>query len=258
MIINNIVKKVNDFLNSNGYEFKILDFSFALPYSYVLIEKDNKKALGVAMTLLEEYRGNSEKRKMDFENKTLEDFVNMANDFDIINRTLGLATINAISQYFIKLTENDYNRDIAHLILNRNGIEKIAFIGNMVPLVKTLKEKGDFKFYIFERNPKNTTPETISDGFEYSLLPEMDAVLISGTSLLNNTLDMILDRAKNAKIKILIGPSAQILPDFIKGYGIDYIASIHTTNIEKALYNLKLGSSFGLFKKYSKKYVVKV
>ncbi|AIJ06265.1 hypothetical protein JH146_1423 [Methanocaldococcus bathoardescens] len=258
MIIDGIVERVNDFISANKFEFKIVDFSFALPYSYVLIEKDGRKSLGVAMTLLEEYKGHSEKRKVDSEVKTINDFVNMANDLDIINRTLGLATINAISQYFIKLTEDDYSRDIVDLILKHKGIKKIAFIGNMMPLVKTLKENGDFEFYIFERNPKHTTSETISDAFEYALLPKMDAVLISGTSLLNNSLDMILDRAKNAKLKILIGPSAQILPEFVKDYGIDYIASVHTIDVDKALYNLKLGSSFGLFKKYSKKYVVKV
>ncbi|ACV24530.1 Rossmann-like domain-containing protein [Methanocaldococcus fervens] len=256
MIIDHIIKKAKDI--TNNYKFKILDFSFALPYSYVLIEKDGKKSLGVAMTLLEEYKGHSEKRKVDFGEKTIEDFITMANDLDVINRTLGLAAINAVSQYFIKLNEDDYKRDVINLILNKKGIKKIAFIGNMMPLVKMLKEKGDFEFYVFERNPKISTPETISDAFEYTLLPKMDAVLISGTSILNNSLDMILDRAKNAKLKILVGPSAQILPEFVKGYGIDYIASTHILGIDKALYNLKLGSSFGLFKKYSKKYIVKV
>ncbi|MFU8652209.1 Rossmann-like domain-containing protein [Methanotorris formicicus] len=137
-------------------------------------------------------------------------------------------------------------------------MKKIAFIGNMMPLVKTLKENGNFEFYIFERNPKHITNETITGSFEYSLLPKMDAVLISGTSLLNGSLDMILDRAKNARLKILVGPTAQILPEFIGDYEIDYIASVRTTDIDKTLINLKFGSSFGLFKKYSKKYVVKV
>ncbi|EHP82587.1 enolase N-terminal-like fold-containing protein, partial [Methanotorris formicicus] len=122
-MIEDIVKRVIDFID--GKDIKIVDFSFALPYSYVLVEVGGKKSLGVAMTLLEEYKGHSEKRKIEFDVGNIEDFINVANDFDIINRTLGLATINAISQSFIKLTNEDLNKDVANLILENGSSHQI-------------------------------------------------------------------------------------------------------------------------------------
>ena len=257
MLIEDIVKRVNGFIDNCGGEFKIVDFSFALPYSYVVVEKDGRKSLGVAMTLIEEYRGcNGKKNIINSEIKTINDFINMATEFDISRRSLGLATINAISQYFIQLSKENFNKDIADIILEHKDIKKIAFIGNLACLINTLKENGDFEFYIFERNSKYVGENVISDSFEYALLPKMDAVVISGATLLNSTLDMILDRAKNAKLKILVGPTAQILPEFIKGHGIDYIASIHPVNVDKVIYNLKFGFHFGLFGRYFKKYTI--
>jgi len=82
------------------------------------------------------------------------------------------------------------------------------------------------------------TEETLSDTFEYHLLPKMDAVLISGTSLVNDTIDFILERSKNVRLKILVGPTAQALPEFFKGY-VTHVASIKVVDIEKGSIKLK-------------------
>ncbi|XRP97509.1 Rossmann-like domain-containing protein [Methanocaldococcus sp. 16A] len=253
MIIEKIKERALNLLNEKEDKFKILDFSFALPYSYVLIESNGKKALGVAMTLLEEYRGHKKDINI---YKNLEDFINMVDSFDIVERTLGLAAINAVSQYYLNFEANC--RDATELVLNRNDIKKIAFIGNMMPVVNMLKKSGKFDIYVFERNPSLLCEDVLSDSFEYRLLPEMDAVFISGTSLLNDTLDFVLDRAKNAKLKILVGPTAQSLPDLFKGFGITHIASTKIVNVDKALLYLKFASSSMLFKEASKKYTIEV
>ncbi|XRO75650.1 enolase N-terminal-like fold-containing protein [Methanocaldococcus sp. 28A] len=149
MIIEKIKERALNLLNEKEDKFKILDFSFALPYSYVLIESNGKKALGVAMTLLEEYRGHGNRKELNI-NKSLEDFINMVDSFDIVERTLGLAAINAVSQYYLNFEVNC--RDAAELVLNRNDIKKIAFIGNMMPVVNTLRKSGSFDIYVFERS----------------------------------------------------------------------------------------------------------
>ncbi|XRO75450.1 Rossmann-like domain-containing protein [Methanocaldococcus sp. 28A] len=84
------------------------------------------------------------------------------------------------------------------------------------------------------------------------------AVFISGTSLLNDTLDFVLDRAKNAKLKILVGPTAQSLPDLFKGFGITHIAPTKVIDVDKALLYLKFASSSMIFKEASKKYTIEV
>jgi len=226
-------------------DFKLVDFSFALPYTYVVIEGERGKAIGLAMTLPEEIG----EYKNAFTKPGLREFIEKADSLNIIERTLALAAINAVSQYYLEVEEE---RDILDLIEE----EKVAVIGNMSPIVQALRKKGK-KVFVFERNPKLWDRETLSDALEYTLLPEMEAVIVSGSALLNCTIDMIVERSKKAKKIILTGATAQALPEFFKGTGVTHLASITPIDIEKALISLKLGSFRG-FGEQSRKYVIEV
>jgi len=126
----------------------------------------------------------------------------------------------------------------------------------MPPVVKALKEQG-FEVYVFERSPKISDRETFSDSLEYVLLPQMDAVIVSGPSLANGTLEMILERSKNAELIALTGPSAQVHPGLIRGTGVTHLASMKVLNVERALIKLKLGCFRG-FEKANRKYTIKI
>ncbi|NJE25561.1 hypothetical protein E3E22_02775 [Thermococcus sp. MV5] len=228
---------------------ELVDFSFGLPYTYVLVEGENGRALGVAMTLPEEIQ----RYENSIGEPSLEEFIKKADSLNIVERTLALAAINAVSQYHIDLNNAEW-ADAVELF--SDDIGKIAVIGNMPPIVKALRERN-FKLYIFERNPKLWDKETLSDSLEYWLLPEVDAVIASATCIVNGTVDMIAERAKNAKIILLTGPTGQALPEFFKGTGITHIASMKVVDIRKAIRELKLGCFKG-FAEGSIKYIVEI
>ena len=231
----------------NGLE--LIDFGFALPYTWVLVEGNEGKALGVAMTLPEEVQ----RYTNSVIKPSLEAFIKKADSLNVIERTLGLAAINAVSQYYIDLSEAKWV-DVIELI--PENADKIAMIGNMPPLVRELRERGH-KPYVFERNARLWDRETFSDALEYHLLPEMDAVIASGSCLVNGTIDMLIDRAKRARLFVLTGPTAQLLPEFLRGTKVTHLASMKVVDIEKALLGLKLGSFRG-FEEGNQKYVVEV
>ncbi|AEH24870.1 hypothetical protein PYCH_11920 [Pyrococcus yayanosii CH1] len=204
-----------------------------MPYTYVLIEGKHGKALGVAMTLPEEIQG----YENSIEEPSIEAFIEKADSLNVIERTLGLAAINAVSQYYIDLSEAEWV-DAVNIL--DDGIGKVAVIGNMAPIVKALREKG-YDVYVFERNPKLWDRKTLSDALEYWLLPEVDAVIASATCIVNGTLDMILDRAKNAGVILLTGPTGQVLPEFLRGTGVTHVAAMKVVDIDRAIEKLKLG-----------------
>lgn len=232
-------------------ELKIIDYSFAIPYTYVMIEGKDKKSIGVAVTLMEEIHS--------FENNapnvSLGSFLQMAESFNIIERTLCLATINAVSQYYIDLRD-EIDDDLVQFLEKETDIEKVAVIGSMFPTVQKLQEAGK-KVFVFERNKILFDKNTISDGLEYQLLPTMDAILATGAVLLNGTIDLILDRTNNAKVVALLGPTAQALPELFKGRHVTHLCSSKVEDIDDALTNLKLGSFKGSGK-YNKRYALKV
>ncbi len=230
-------------------ELELVDFGFALPYTWVLVEGEAGKALGVAMTLPEEVQ----RYTNSISEPSLEAFIEKADSLNVIERTLGLAAINAVSQYHIDLSGAEWT-DVLELLRGEAG--KVALVGNMPPLARALRERG-YELYIFERNPKLWDKNTYSDALEYHLLPEMDVVIASATCLVNGTIDMLIDRAKRAKLFVLTGPTGQLLPEFLKGTRVTHLAAMKVVDFQKALLGLKLGSFKG-FEKGNMKYVVEV
>jgi uncharacterized protein (DUF4213/DUF364 family) len=244
MLLSEIKKKALEL--ADGLE--LLDFGFALPYTWVLAEGPEGKALGVAMTLPEEVQ----RYTNSISEPSIEAFIERADSLNVIERTLGIAAVNAVSQYHFDVSDLP-DVDVVELV---EDFSKVAVIGNMPPVVRALHEKGVMTL-VFERNPKLWDRETLSDALEYILLPEVEAVIVSGSALVNGTLEMILDRAKNAELIVLTGPTAQIHPELVKGTGITHLAAMKVTDLEKALLGLKLGSFRG-FEEGNRKYVVRV
>lgn len=60
-------------------------------------------------------------------------------------------------------------------------------------------------------------------GEEAALLAEADIVLITGSTLVNDTLPGLLAQCAGARIIGLFGPSAGLLPEYLLGLGIKYI-----------------------------------
>ncbi|ACS89757.1 MAG: Uncharacterized protein XD54_1564 [Thermococcus sibiricus] len=121
---------------------------------------------------------------------------------------------------------------------------KVAVVGNMPPLAEVLRGRG-YELYVFERNAKLWDKDTYSDALEYHLLPEMDAVIASATCLVNGTVNMLIDRAKKAKLFVLTGPTGQLLPEFLKGTRVTHLAAMKVVDFQKAILGLRLGSFRG-------------
>ena len=228
---------------------ELVDFGFALPYTWVLTQGPEGRGLGVAMTLPEEVQ----RYRNSIGEPSLQAFIEKADSLNVIERTLGLATINAVSQYHIDLSNAEWV-DVLELL--PEDTSKVALIGNMPPLTKALRDRG-FNVFVFERNAKLWDKDTYSDALEYHLLPEMDAVIASASCLVNGTIDLLLDRAKRARLFVLTGPTGQLLPEFLKGMRVTHLASMKVVEVERALLGLKLGSFRG-FEEGNRKYVVAV
>ncbi len=243
-----ILKELENEAAALAENLEIVDYSFALPYTYVVLKGAHGISIGVVATPTEEIRR--------FENNAkepcIEEFLKGAYSSNIVERTFALATINAISQYFIDTTKE--TGDILQTLAN--GAQKVAVVGNMFPVAEKLREMGKDVF-VFERNKALFSHDTLSDALEYQLLPEMDVVLATGAVLVNGTIDMILERSKNARALVLMGPTAQILPKFIEGRGVTHLCSSKIIDTHEALKSLKMGT-FRASGKYNKRYCLKV
>ena len=207
---------------------RIVDYCLCLSGGYVVVEGARGRAMGFAHIPHEDLHDVG-----DVKIPKLEDMPEFVIDINPLNRVLGVAMLNAVSQYHlneVKPTSIDY--------LNE---EPICLIGNMYPLAERLRAQGR-KVWVFERSPY-LRMKAMSDVEEEILLPLCKTLVITGVTLLNFTLDRVLQLSSG--LNILTGPTAGVHPDFIRGTKVHILASMKF-NIEETIKHLKLGNYISL------------
>lgn len=98
----------------------------------------------------------------------------------------------------------------------------VGMIGRMRRTAEGLKAAK--KVYIFELAPKEgDLPASEED----RLLPECDIVIVTGTSIINHTIEHILELAQGARV-ILLGPSVPLLPA-LRDFGAERLSGLCVT-----------------------------
>lgn len=250
MIIDKAAREVIKLVDE---DLTLIDICICPRYTYAIVKGFKGTAMGVAYTPYEELPYHywfEEEPRVD----SVLDYVSSCN---MLHKVIGIAILNAISQYLMRFkgysTNVVFGLDAVNAVnIGRNDF--VVFVGYIAPLIEKVKCRTD-QIEVLERNPHlrgYAKPDTLAP----RIIPKATILFITGVTLENDTLDYILSLAVNARVKILVGPTAQILPQSLKGY-IDYIASIMVENIDKAVKVLKLGGGTKALTKYSVKYVAK-
>ncbi len=118
---------------------------------------------------------------------------------------IGLATVNAL----IGFPDGAIESDILEL-LPVGSEDAVGMIGYFGPLVDSIRKRAG-TLHIFERKP---IPElgVLPDTAAGDLLPGCRIVIISATTLLNHTLDGLLDCCRTAREIAILGPALPWFP----------------------------------------------
>lgn len=164
-----------------------------------------------------------------------DEIVKLANGLNLCESSLAIATMNALLQN----EEFDCIEQNAMDFIEITKKDTVGMIGQFVPLIEAINEKAG-KFYVFE---KNGNFETYPDWSEPMLLPECDVVLISGTTLLNKTMDAILNSCTKAREVVILGPTAVPASEIFKKYGVTTIGASKVTDAQGMLEIVSQGGS---------------
>ncbi len=161
----------------------------------------------------------------------------LANEFNSsseFEKTLGMAAINAISQFFFKKTQFNFDFTTDSLgLLNLKSGDIVGMIGFFPPLVQQI-ERLSLKLIIIEKNPNLLKK---SEKWEVSLDPsklsECNKILCTSTTILNDSIDDILKHINKAEKFSVIGPTAGFLPDPLFDRGVNVVGGtyIHDSNL---------------------------
>ena len=167
-----------------------------------------------------------------------------------IRRAVGVATMNA-------LAELCWQRRTPAAVELRSGVdaydaadirpgEHVVVVGAFVPFLKALKRSGQ-RFTVLEMDPATLNPDELPffrPADEAALvMPSADVVLITGTTLLNDTLENLLALCRPDARVVVVGPTVGLLPDAFLRRGVDVLGGVRITAPDAFLDVLAEGGS---------------
>jgi uncharacterized protein (DUF4213/DUF364 family) len=167
-----------------------------------------------------------------------------------IRRAVGVATMNALADM---CWERRAPRDVelrpgvdAYDAADIQAGEHVVVVGAFVPFLKSLK-RSQQHFTVLEMDPATLKPDELpyfrpADQAD-EVLPSADVVLITGTTLLNATLDHLLALCRPATRVVVVGPTVGLMPDAFLRRGVDVLGGIRVTAPDAFLEVLAEGGS---------------
>ena len=192
-------------------------------------------------------------------------YLNDLSSDNILKKTLGIATLNALSctcwdkrksrEYEIQLGVDSFDD------INIEGADKTVVVGALVPMIKKLIA-ADADFHILELDSSTLKAHEMPYFMEASraeeVVPNADLLVITGTTLINDTLDGLLSMAKPGAEIIVTGPTASMLPDAFFSRGVTTLGGIITTKADPLLDVISEGGSgYHFFGKYADRSIIR-
>jgi uncharacterized protein len=167
-----------------------------------------------------------------------------------IRRAIGIAALNA-------LAESCWQRRPHPQLVLRPGIDafdatrieagdKVVVVGAFVPFLKELKRRGQ-SFLVLEQDAATLKPDELPffrpAEQAAQVLPEADVALITGSTLVNNTLEDLLRLVRPEARVTIVGPTVGMLPDAYLARGADILGCVRITEPDAFLDLLAEGGS---------------
>jgi uncharacterized protein len=159
---------------------------------------------------------------------------------NLTRASLGIAAINSLIKVDL---EQGADLDGLQLVRDLGKGKNISIIGHF-PFLDRVRETAK-NLWIIEKHPR---PGDIPEEAGKDYLPKADIVVISGTTLINHTLEGILGLCNPKSVRMLLGPSTPLTP-VLFDYGIDILSGTRVTDKQTALKYISEGANFIRLKK---------
>ncbi|OKY77619.1 MAG: Protein containing DUF4213 and DUF364 domain [Candidatus Methanohalarchaeum thermophilum] len=203
---------------------KIRDLRIGISYTGILLDSGE---MGVSYSFAEEKGSCCDvvEDAGDFLGKDAVEVAKLINQPSAIVSSLGMAAMNAV----FNQGRGEKGDLLDFLGIRKN--ESVGMVGDFRPVISKIDQ--DIELFVFERNSNG--PNTYPDYAAERILPEVDLAIISGTTILNNTLDHLLDLCQSARKIALLGPTTPMAPEAFVDKNVDILAGSMIKNEKNAL-----------------------
>jgi len=181
-----------------------------------------------------------------------------------IRRTVGIATVNALADYCWQRRPHP-DVELRHGVDAFDATEirhcdRVVVVGAFVPFLKELKRRGQ-AFLVLEQDPATLKADELPffrpAEQAAEILPNADVVLITGSTLVSNTLEHLLVLARPDARVTVVGPTVGMLPDAFLARGANVLGCVRITEPDPFLDLLvEGGSGYHFFGRSAQKLVL--
>lgn len=198
-------------------------------------------------------------------NRPVREYLNDIFNENVLRRTLGIAALNALSMMaWEKRGVQDYEVLMgcdAFDELDVTNYANTVVVGALVPMLKKLIS-ANAEFHVLEQDPRTLKAREMEHYAPASsweqFVPKADLLVITGVTILNNTLPDLLRAAKPGAEILVTGPTASMIPDALFANGVTMLGGIQVTKADELLDIISEGGSgYHFFGKYAERTVIK-
>jgi uncharacterized protein (DUF4213/DUF364 family) len=168
-------------------------------------------------------------------------------DRKLVLSSLALAAVNALLAAR-ELPQGATSGDVLDNLDIRNG-DKVCMVGCFIPILKALQKRKIQVVSVDEQHKPGARP---AEEVEY-LLPDSQIAIITGTAIINNTIDRLLHLAESCREVAVLGPSTPLLREAFTATPVSCLSGIKILEPEKVLQTIGEGGGFRGFKSYVRK-----
>lgn len=162
-----------------------------------------------------------------------------------LDKIIGLATANALINRKVPEEEDDDSIDL----MNLSQHDHVAMVGLFRPLVRRIQETGA-ELSIIERDP--TRAEVFDSDTTDKILKDCTVAIITATSIINGTLEDIVNRLGTPRRAVLLGPSTPLCSDIFQDTRLTHLGGSALANHDKILQIISEGGGTPLMRPYLK------
>jgi uncharacterized protein (DUF4213/DUF364 family) len=154
---------------------------------------------------------------------------------ELLEASIGVAAVNSL----LKLDESSAREiNAADVLVARGKGKNVALVGHF-SFIEQLRQAAK-ELWVIEKRP---APGEYPAEAAADLLPKADVVAITGTTLVNHTLDGLLSLCRPGAAVMLLGPSTPLSP-ILFNYGVSIISGTQVVDEAAVLRTVGQGASF--------------
>jgi uncharacterized protein (DUF4213/DUF364 family) len=243
-------KLINQALSAAG-DRKIADIQAGLSYTAVMLEDEAcglayafRNELGCFCGLVGE-AGSLIGRKAS-------EVIPWLESQNLLKASMGLAAVNAV----LNRSCDDWEEGNVTKALEVVPTDTFGMVGDIGPVLNAVKKQTD-NLYVFEQQTEKA-PGLYAEADIPVHLPKCSVVVITATSIINQTIDGVLAHCTGAREVCLVGPSCPMSPQVFGEYNVTMLAGDVVTSPQDILQIVSQGGGTRAMKRAMKHVLARV